>query len=152
MTTFSCLLPVAGARRSACSGTLAFALGILPGCYVVPIHQPAGAAPAVPSAPVPVTLNVRLYPANDLATAFGVVSGTVTNDLNGRGHFSTAINGESFSGEATRVAGSPREGLANGAGNRGSYLNCRYTMNSAVLGTGSCRLSTGAVFNMHVGG
>ena len=75
----------------------------------------------------------------------------VTNDLNGRGHFSTNINGESFSGEATRVAGSSREGLANGAGQRGSYINCRYTMNSPTLGTGTCRLSNGAVFSMHVG-
>jgi hypothetical protein len=93
-----------------------------------------------------------LYPSNDLASAYGMVSAVVTNDLHGRGTFSTNIHGESFTGEATRVAGSSREGLANGAGNRGSYLNCRYTMNSATLGTGSCRLSNGAVFTMHVGG
>ena len=74
------------------------------------------------------------------------------SDLNGRGHFTTNISGENFSGEATRVAGSAREGLANGAGTRGSYINCRYTMNSPALGTGSCRLSNGAVFTMHVGG
>jgi len=79
------------------------------------------------------------------------VMAVVTNDLNGRGHFSTNINGESFSGEATRVAGSSRDGMANGAGNRGSFINCRYTMNSATLGTGSCRLSNGAAFTMHVG-
>ena len=76
---------------------------------------------------------------------------SVTNDLNGRGYFSTNINGESFSGEATRVAGSSRDGVANGAGQRGSYINCRYTMNSPTLGTGTCRLSNGAVFSMHVG-
>ena len=81
-----------------------------------------------------------------------MVAAVVTNDLNGRGHFSTAIHGESFTGEATRVAGSSRDGVANGAGNRGSYINCRYTMNSPALGTGSCRLSNGAVFTMHVGG
>ena len=44
-----------------------------------------------------------------------------------------------------------RDGLANGAGNRGSYLACQYTMNSATLGTGTCRLNNGAVFSMHVG-
>jgi hypothetical protein len=81
-----------------------------------------------------------------------MVSAVVTNDLNGRGVFSTNINGESFSGEATRVAGSARDGVANGAGNRGSFMNCRYTMNSATLGTGNCRVSNGAQFTMHIGG
>jgi hypothetical protein len=80
-----------------------------------------------------------------------MVNAVVTNDLNGRGNFQTTINGESFAGEATRQAGSSRDGIANGAGNRGSYINCRYTMNSATLGTGSCTLSNGARFTMHVG-
>jgi hypothetical protein len=133
--------------------TGAAALG---GCYVVPLHNPPGAvhvaavpAPAVPS---PVTFSARLYPANDAAAAYGPVTAVVTNDLNGRGYFTTNINGERFSGEATRVAGSSREGLANGAGNRGGYINCRYTMNSATMGTGNCRHSSGASFTMHVGG
>ena len=81
-----------------------------------------------------------------------MVAAVVTNDLNGRGHFSTAINGESFTGEATRVAGSSRDGLADGAGSRGNYIRCRYTMNSPTLGTGTCRMSTGADFTMHIGG
>lgn len=97
------------------------------------------------------TFTARLYPANELASPYGVVAAVVTNDLNGRGHFSTAIQGETFAGEATRVAGSRRDGVANGAGSRGSYINCRYTMNSPTLGTGSCRLSNGAAFTMHVG-
>lgn len=125
----------------------------LSGCYVVPL-QPAPSAPAlaVPAAPAaPVTFSARLYPANDLASSYGMVAAVVTNDLNGRGHFSTAILGESFTGEATRSAGSSREGVANGAGNRGSYISCRYTMNTPTLGTGQCRLSNGALFTMHVG-
>ena len=136
--------------------TVAFAAAAaLSGCYVVPL-QPApvpGPAPVmVPAAPLqPVTFGARLYPSNDLASSYGMVSAVVTNDLNGRGQFSTAINGESFTGEATRVANSSREGVANGAGNRGSYINCRYTMNSPTLGTGTCRLSNGASFTMHVG-
>jgi hypothetical protein len=129
---------------------------LLAGCYVVPVnHYPPPSQPLpvlVPvPAPAPLTFAARLYPANDLASAYGMVNAIVTNDLNGRGTFSTNINGENFAGEATRVAGSSREGVANGAGNRGSYLNCRYTMNSATLGTGSCRLSNGALFTMHVG-
>ncbi len=130
----------------------------LSGCYVVPLdshaytHGPTTVV-TVPSAPaLPVTLSARLYPANEAASPAGVVTANVSNDLNGRGHFSTNILGESFGGEATRVPGSNREGVANGSGNRGSYINCRYTMNSAVMGTGTCSLSTGAIFSMHIGG
>ena len=126
----------------------------LSACYVVPLQQPsAPAAPATYVAPaVPVTFAARLYPANEAAAVYGMVHAVVTNDLNGRGTFNTTISGESFSGEATRTVGSSREGVANGAGNRGSYINCRYQMNSATLGTGQCRHSNGALFTMHVGG
>ena len=74
----------------------------------------------------------RLYPANDLAVRHGMVGGVVTNDLNGRGTFNANIQGESFVGEATRKAGSSREGLASGAGNRGSYLSCQRQTGVAV--------------------
>ena len=145
------LLPV---RRTALLAALA-ATAALGGCYVVPI-QPHGPATVVhvpaPLPPGPITFTARLYPANEQAAAHGTVLAVVTNDLNGRGHFSTNIGGESFSGEATRMAGGSRDGLANGAGSRGGFINCRYTMNSPTLGTGNCRLSTGAVFTMHVGG
>lgn len=137
------------------AASLATAVG-LSGCYVVPIQPttvPAGPTVIVPAAPPqPVTFSARLYPANDLASRYGMVAAVVTSDLNGRGHFSTAIDGESFTGESTRVAGSSRDGVANGAGNRGSYVSCRYTMNSPTLGTGTCRLSNGATFTMHIGG
>jgi hypothetical protein len=140
-------------RSAACAALFAAATG-LTGCYVVPLQQPQ-TGPAVIHVPTPppgpVTFTARLYPSNDLASQYGMVGALVTNDLNGRGHFSTNIGGEAFSGEATRHAGSPRDGVANGAGNRGGYINCRYTMNSPTLGTGTCRLSTGATFTMHVG-
>ena len=136
---------------------LAVSAATLAGCYVVPIDPRTGQAvppppttmAVVPAAPL--TFPARLYPANDLASGYGVINATVTNDLHGRGSFSTTINGEAFAGEATRKAGSSREGVANGAGNRGSYLSCAYTMNSATLGSGSCRLSNGSLFSMHVG-
>jgi hypothetical protein len=137
------------------AGIAAITASTLTGCYVVPMQpMPANSTVVVPGIPAPlgpVTFTARLYPANDMASMYGMVAAVVSNDLNGRGHFSTAINGESFTGEATRVAGSGKDGVANGAGNRGSYLNCRYTMNSPTLGTGSCRLSNGALFTMHVG-
>lgn len=140
-------------QLAAAASTLA-----LSGCYVVPLQAvPATAGPtaSVPAAPIappaPLTFAARLYPANDLASVYGMVAAVVTNDLNGRGHFSTAIGGESFNGEATRVAGSQRDGVANGTGSRGSFLTCRYTMNSPALGTGTCRHSDGAQFSMHIG-
>lgn len=127
----------------------------LTGCYVVPVQPPQQQPTTVYVAPPPpasVTFAARLYPANDAASAYGMVGAVVTNDLNGRGTFSTNINGESFTGEATRMASSSsREGVANGAGNRGSYISCRYQMMSSTLGTGQCKLSNGALFTMHVG-
>lgn len=134
------------------------AAAALAGCYVVPLNAPPQRVPvpvaAVQVVPLPanMTFTARLYPANDMASAYGMVGAVVTNDLNGHGTFSTVINGESFSGEATRApGGSSREGIANGTGSRGSYINCRYQMNSSTMGSGQCRLSNGAQFTMHVG-
>lgn len=131
-------------------------VAVLAGCYVVPVNQgpPAASATAIYAAPPPasMTFTARLYPANAAAAGYGMVGAVVTNDLHGRGTFSTVIQGESFAGEATRaVSSSVREGIANGAGNRGSYINCRYQMNSATQGVGQCKLSNGALFTMHVG-
>lgn len=142
-------------RTSILALSLSGAALALTGCYVVPHNQYPTATPTtvyVPTAPpAPVTFAARLYPSNDLATSYGMVSAVVTNDLNGRGTFSTAINGENFLGEATRSNGNLRTGVANGSGNRGSYINCTYQMNSATLGSGQCKLSNGALFTMHVG-
>lgn len=131
----------------------------LTGCYVVPLDArtghaavpQAGTSAVVMSPNLPTSFPARLYPANDLASGLGVVNASVTSDLHGRGTFNATINGESFAGEATRKAGSSREGVANGAGNRGGYLGCGYTMNSSTMGTGTCRLHTGALFTMHIG-
>lgn len=143
-------------RRVLSTSALAFSAAAMTGCYVAPLQpypshntQPSSAAVMAPV--VPVVFSARLYPSNEQASAYGVIGATVTNDLNGRGTFNAVINGGTFVGEATRKAGSRRDGVANGAGNRGSYLNCQYTMNSATLGTGTCRLSNGASFTMHVG-
>ncbi|HSV48053.1 MAG TPA: hypothetical protein VLJ58_19845 [Ramlibacter sp.] len=114
------------------------AAAVLSGCYVVPVQPQAPSVtvvstPAPPPAPAPaapVTFSARLYPANEQAAGYGMVMAVVTNDLHGRGQFSTNINGENYSGEATRLAGSTRDGVANGAGQRGGYISCRYTMNS----------------------
>jgi hypothetical protein len=143
-------------RRAAVVGAgVAVVLG-LTGCYVVPIdHRPAPTGPAVVVTPAPppgpVVLSARLYPANDKATRHGVVAAHVTNDLQGKGTFTAVIGAEQFSGEATRRSQSSREGVASGAGHRGSYLSCQYAMNSSTQGTGRCQLSDGAEFTMHLG-
>jgi hypothetical protein len=128
----------------------------LSGCYVVPMDLrtgqpvPVQTSPTLPP-PGPITFPVRLYPANDQAARFGVVNATVTNDLNGRGTFNANINGEAFVGEATRSGQASRNGVASGAGNKGSFLSCTYTMNNPTQGTGQCKLSDGALFTMHIG-
>jgi hypothetical protein len=130
----------------------------LTGCYVVPVTadgrpygQAVGVAPAVAVAPLSQTANVRLYPTNQLAAPLGVINAQVTNFLDGRGQFTANIAGENFVGEATRAAAG-RAGLASGAGSRGNSLQCNYTMTHATQGSGRCSLSSGAQFNMHIGG
>jgi hypothetical protein len=141
-------------RRTALAAAVLGAT-VLTGCYVVPVQPPVTSSTVyvTPAMPASTTFAARLYPANDAAKVYGMVGAVVTNDMNGRGTFTTTINGETFTGEATRIAGSStREGVANGSGNRGSYISCRYQMNSSTLGTGQCKLSNGAQFTMHVGG
>ena len=142
-------------RRLAMVG-VTLASSLLTACYVVPVNRnpPFTVVCVTPAAQAPTsaTFAARLYPANDIASAHGVINAVVTNDLNGRGIFTTNINGENFNGEATRVGGgSARSGVANGAGSRGGYINCNYQMNTTTLGTGQCKLSNGALFTMHVG-
>lgn len=143
-------------RQLAFALAIATGVAILPGCYVIPIGQypanyPPATAQVIVPAPLPVTFSAWLYPANDLASAYGMINAVVTSDLHGRGSSNSTINGESFVGESTRQTSSSSDGLANGAGNRGSYINCQYTMDSATTSTGSCTLSHGAQFTMHVG-
>lgn len=148
--------PTAPLRHIAAFAATA-SLAALSACYVVPIDtrtgQPASAypPPQLPPPAGPVHFPARLYPANEPASRYGVVTAVVTNDLHGKGSFTANINGEAFVGEATRRTDNGRTGVANGAGNRGSYLSCSYTMNNPSQGTGQCRLSDGAVFNMHMG-
>lgn len=142
--------------------TGSFAAVSLTGCYVVPVAPDGtpvhGAAVAVPAAPVPVypanvpsVLQARLYPSNDIATQTGVLTGSVTNMMNGKGRFQLAYRGEVLVGEATRVPGDDHGGLANAYGNGGTYMNCAYRMTTPHQGTGTCTLSTGATYQVHLG-
>jgi len=141
------------------AGSLAAAT--LTGCYVVPVAPdgtPMHGAVAVPVAPAPVyaapmpaVLQARLYPSNETATQTGMLSGTVTNMMTGKGRFQLVYQGEMLVGEATRVSGDERAGVANAYGQRGTYMNCSYRMTSPYQGTGTCTLSTGATYSVHLG-
>jgi len=101
---------------------------------------------------MPAALQARLYPSNEVATETGLLSGTVTNMMTGKGVFQLNYRGEILSGEATRVPGDDRRGVANAYGQRGTYMNCEYRMTTPYQGTGSCRLSNGAQYQVHIGG
>src|SRR6187549_1258337 len=90
--------------RPAALAVAAFSATALTGCYVVPVqpaHPVTSTVYVTPAMPATTTFAARLYPANDVARAYGMVGAVVTNDMNGRGTFTTTINGESFTGEAT---------------------------------------------------
>ncbi len=140
---------------------------ILTGCYIVPIApdgtpmyplpyapppQAGVAAPPVAyGGPAPAVLHARLYPANDIATQTGMIAGTVTNMMTGKGRFQMDYKGELLSGEATRVSGDERRGVASAYGPRGTYMSCEYRMNTPYQGAGTCTLSTGALYQVHLG-
>ena len=159
--------------------TFAIALSstaVLAGCYVVPVtpdgrpvwppieptpiasSTPVPAPSAVPmSAPPPppppqqAVLQARLYPENEIATQTGVLSGTVTNMMNGKGRFNLNYKGEVLSGEATRTSDDSRKGVASALGPNGTFMSCEYQMSSPYRGAGTCSLSTGARYQVHLG-
>ena len=152
-------------KRAVIAGS--FAALALSGCYVAPVnpdgtpvHAAAVAVPvqvvppgpyATPGPPVPNVLQARLYPANEIATRTGMLSGTVTNMMTGKGRFQLDYAGEILVGEATRVPGDERAGVANAYGQRGTFMNCEYRMTTPYQGTGTCHLSTGAQYQVHIG-
>jgi hypothetical protein len=150
-----------------------FAALALSGCYVVPVAPDGTAypaavavptpypvnanrsappsAPVVAAAPAPSVLQARLYPSNDVATQTGMLAGTVTNFMTGKGRFQLDYRGESLVGEATRVPGDQQAGVANAYGERGTYMSCAYRMTTPYQGTGTCNLSSGARYQVHLG-
>mgnify|MGYP001765287418 CR=1 FL=1 len=150
----------------------ALALG-LSGCYIVPVRGPDGtvmydhyplppvgtplplppqAPAAMPPGQMPAVLTARLYPSNDQAAQTGMVSGTVTNLMTGKGRFQVNYMGEVLTGEATRVSNEERRGVASAYSPRGTYMSCDYQMTTPYQGTGDCRFSNGATYTLHLGG
>lgn len=136
----------------------------LAGCYIVPtadgqhaLYIPVGTPPPSVGGPpqsqpaLPRVLTARLYPANDLAAATGMVSGTVTNMGTGKGRFQLQYGSELLTGEATRVSGDQRKGVASAYGPTGAFMSCEYQMNSPQQGAGKCNFSNGALYEVHIG-
>ncbi|MEX0637983.1 MAG: hypothetical protein WD155_04525, partial [Burkholderiales bacterium] len=123
--------------KTAARITAALAFAALSGCYVVQgpdgqfwhvIPGQAQGSPLPPSAAggpaMPVSLPVRLYPANEEATRTGVLTGTVVNMMTGKGRFQLTYQGETLTGEATRVDGDQRRGVASAYGPTGMFMSC----------------------------
>jgi len=144
---------------------LAFAAAALSACYVIPLSAPDGgviyspypppsggvATHMPPTGSMPAVLTARLYPSNDLATQTGVVTGTVTNMMTGKGRFQVSYLGQVLTGEATRVSNDERRGVASAYSPAGMYMSCEYQMNTPLQGAGSCTFSNGATYQLHLG-
>src|SRR5256714_12440816 len=100
---------------------------------------PVAAAPSAPAAPAaPMAIAARLYPMNEIATENGMISGTVTNMMNGKGRLQLAYRGEQMIGEATRGANDQSKGGARARGPDGAFMSCEYQMSSPARGAGTC--------------
>lgn len=132
----------------------------------------AAASPAVPQPTLPTQLQVRLYPLNAQANVAGLLSALVVDNNAGHGAFSVPYRGDLLQGESTRVDASyaafgsvyqqvlgptprnfsGRRGIANAHGARGVNAQCEYVLTGPGSGTGVCRFSDGADYQMHFGG
>ena len=147
---------------------IAVSVALLSGCYVVSVNPegypaypgypyaaqvsiPPLPAAGPPQAAAPTVLQARMYPANERASQSGVLSGTVTNTSFGKGRFQLNYRGETLTGEATRVDGDARRGIASAYGPSGTFMSCEYQMQSARQGAGTCTLSDGAKYQVHIG-
>jgi hypothetical protein len=111
-----------------------------------------GARPPQTVAPTQATLPVRLYPSNERATRTGVITGSVTNMMTGKGRFVVEYEGQVLSGEATRVVEDEKRGVASAYSPGGMFMSCEYQLNTPYQGAGSCTFSNGAKYQMHIGG
>lgn len=140
--------------------TVSLTTVLLSACYVIPVERDGqiiyeGPYPLPPqgatASATPITLPVRLYPINDLATSTGVVNGAVTNMMTGKGRFNLNYKGEAYTGEATRLSDDQRSGVASAYSPSGGYMSCEYQMNNPRQGAGTCTFADGAMYKAHIG-
>jgi hypothetical protein len=119
------------------------------------VIQTGGAAPApavvYSGSAMPTSLNVRLYPQNEIASQTGVLGGSITNMMTGKGRIQFDYRGEMLAGEATRVDGDDRRGVASAYGPRGTFVSCNYQMSSPLQGAADCTFNNGAKYQAHIG-
>lgn len=133
---------------------------------VTVVTPPASSGPAQPH-----VLSARLYPLNSQANLGGMLTAVVVDHHTCRGSFTLGYRGDSLQGEATRVdaayggfgrvhqdvlgqAPRPvagRRGIANAYGAKGVNVQCEYVVTGPTMGTGVCRFSDGAHYQMHFG-
>jgi hypothetical protein len=124
----------------------------LPPPGVAPHPGSQAGHPPQMTAPTSATLPVRLYPSNERATRTGVISGSVTNMMTGKGRFVVEYEGQVLSGEATRVVEDEKRGVASAYSPGGMFMSCEYQLNTPYQGAGTCTFSNGAKYQMHIGG
>lgn len=135
-------------------------------------YGPTAMVPLVAALPpAPTLLNVRLYPLNAQANKGGLLSAQVVDNNAGHGSFIVPYLGDTLQGESTRVDASyasfglvyqqvlgpsprtfsGRRGIANAYGSRGVNAQCEYVLTGPGAGTGVCKFSDGANYQMHFG-
>lgn len=132
------------------SAAAPFSPGMKPPAPPAPV-QPVAAAQGATQPKAAPSLPARLYPINDIATENGMVAGTVTSTTDGKARFQFNYRGESLVGEATRVSGDDRKGVATAWAPSGAFMTCEYQMSSLARGAGTCSFSDGARYQVHVG-
>ena len=119
------------------------------------VYPSGGAAPApavlYSGSAMPTSLNVRLYPQNEIASQTGVLGGSITNMMTGKGRIQFDYRGEMLAGEATRTEGDERRGVASAYGPRGTFVSCNYQMSSPLQGAADCTFNNGAKYQAHIG-
>jgi len=123
----------------------------IPTVAAPPPGQPA-TRPQAMGAAAQATLPVRLYPANERATRSGVINGSVTNMMTGKGRFLVEYEGQVLTGEATRVVEDEKRGVASAYSPGGMFMSCEYQLTTPYQGAGTCTFSNGAKYQMHIGG
>ena len=121
----------------------------------LPINGPVTMVAPAPTAPGPAAatvLTARLYPVNEAAQRAGLLSAVIVDQHSGRGTITLGYLGETLQGEATRVDGPGRRGIANATSARGVSAQCDYQISGAGMGTGACMFSDGAMYSLHFGG
>jgi hypothetical protein len=71
--------------------------------------------------------------------------------MTGKGRFQLNYKGETLTGEATRVDGDARRGVASAFAPSGAYMSCEYQMSNPKQGAGTCSMSNGAKYQAHIG-